>query len=177
MEREDISFVDQRFLETRLLDESNVLEYFSASPFYDRSCNNEVLKMQTQFRGLDQKSKLSTMVGMFYEVQSSSADRMLFVIRKAHNHGNRTETTGMYYIVHGYVYPAPTNHSLYRCRMSDAMWSLHSFICKMAEKKRFNPFNPNRVGYSREPEDDSSLRFAMEIFADFRKRLDSRNDE
>jgi mediator of RNA polymerase II transcription subunit 6 len=29
------------------LTEQNVMEYFEASPFYDRSSNNQVLRMQT----------------------------------------------------------------------------------------------------------------------------------
>lgn len=33
------------------LDENNVLDYFSLSQFYDRSCNNQVIRMQWQFTG------------------------------------------------------------------------------------------------------------------------------
>ncbi|ADM10900.1 MED6 RNA polymerase II transcriptional regulation mediator [Encephalitozoon intestinalis ATCC 50506] len=169
-EKEDVSFVDQRFLSSRPLDDANVLEYFSGSPFYDKSCNNEILKMQTQFRGLDQKSKLSSMIGVFYEAESSNNEKTLFVIRKAYNHGDTTETLGMYYIIHGHIYAAPTNYSIYRCRMSDSMWLLNSFIDKMMEKRRFNPFNPSRGKHLRKNlEEGKDLSFMMEIFNDFKK--------
>lgn len=174
-DREDISFVDQRFLSSRGLDDSNVLEYFSTSPFYDRSCNNEILKMQTQFRGLDQKSKLSTMVGVFYEAADSNADKTLFVVRKAYNHGDRVETIGMYYIMYGHVYPAPTTHSVYRCRMSDCAWILSTLISRMVSRRKFNPFNPTRIHTARRGEEDKDLEFMMEVFRDFEKQTDGRH--
>lgn len=170
----DISFVDQGFLGSKLLDDSNALEYFSASPFYDKSCNNEILKMQTQFRGLDQKSKLSTMIGTFYEMVGSNQDKTLFVIRKAFNHEHKTETIGMYYIIHGHVYPAPTNHAIYRCRMGESMWVLSSFISKMTKKRKFNPFNATRVGHLSKAEDAEDLQFLMEVFNDFKKRVEQK---
>lgn len=168
---ENISFVDQRFLGSRALDDANVLEYFSGSPFYDKSCNNEVLKMQTQFRGLDLKAKLFSMVGMFYEMVSSSAEKTLFVVRKAYNHGRTTETLGMYYIIHGYVYAAPTNYSIYRCRMSDSMWLLNSLINRMAERRKVDPFTaPRQRRFMRAPEDGGKdLAFMMEVFGEFGK--------
>ncbi|KAG5858878.1 RNA polymerase II transcriptional regulation mediator complex component [Encephalitozoon hellem] len=167
---EGISFVDQRFLSSRPLDDTNVLEYFSGSPFYDRSCNNEILKMQTQFRGLDQKSKLSSMVGIFYELEGSNDEKTLFVIRKAYNHGDTTETLGMYYIIHGHVYAAPTNYSIYRCRMGNSMWLLSSFIDRMIEKRKFDPFNLLKGKHLRKDmEDSKDLNFMMEIFNDFKK--------
>ncbi len=32
----------------------NVMDYFALSPMYDRTCNNEVLKMQTKFNNLEE---------------------------------------------------------------------------------------------------------------------------
>jgi len=176
-EREDINFVDQRFLSSRTLDDTNVLEYFSSSPFYDKSCNNEILKMQTQFRGLDLKSKLSTMIGIFYELLNSNSDKTLFIIKKAYNHGNSIDTLGIYYIIHGYIYSAPTNYSIYGCRMSDSMWILNSFINKVFEKRKFNPFNLIKRKYvTQRLEDNEDLQFMMEIFNDFKKKLDGKEE-
>lgn len=52
MESADLSntsFKDVIWLQRFPLSKVSVLDYFSLSPFYDRSCNNEVLKMQTKF--------------------------------------------------------------------------------------------------------------------------------
>lgn len=45
-----ICFRDGAWIQARGgLGAHNVMEYFSLSQFYDRTCNNEVAKMQTQF--------------------------------------------------------------------------------------------------------------------------------
>ncbi|KAM0672290.1 RNA polymerase II transcriptional regulation [Ordospora colligata] len=171
---ESISFVDQQFLSSRPLDEGNILEYFSGSPFYDKSCNNEILRMQTQFRGLEyNKATLSTMAGIFYEVMSVNTEKTLFIISKTYNHITHVEMLGIYYIMHGYVYSAPTNYSIYRSRMTDSMWMLNSFVIKMMEKKKFNPFSIQRKKQSTSKiEDNSNLGFMMDVFNEFRKSLE-----
>jgi mediator of RNA polymerase II transcription subunit 6 len=173
-DREDLYFVDPRFLSAGVLDSSNAMEYFSASPFYDKSCNNEILRMQTQFRALDLKSKLSQMVGVFYELIHSNSEQTLFIIRKAHNHGDsRSDTLGIYYIIHGHVYAAPTNHSLYRTRLCEAMWVLSSFVDRMHEKRRkaglFDAGRPKPV--ERREDERKELEFMMEVYEDFRSKV------
>lgn len=164
MEREDISFVNKGFFELQPLNKDNVLEYFSTSPFYDKSCNNEVLKMQTQFRLLDKDLNVSTMVGLFYEVMDTDEP---FVIKKAYNNGDSIDALRFYYIIHGYIYCAPTNYSIYRYRVSNAMWILNSFINKMIEKKKFNPFTLNKVeSQITMSKENEELEFMMEVFND-----------
>jgi len=48
-----MSFKDSGWLQTRQLNRQSVLEYFSTSQFYDRSCDHEVLQMQTRFTGVE----------------------------------------------------------------------------------------------------------------------------
>ena len=43
------SFKDVIWLQKFPLIKETILDYFALSPFYDRSCNNEVLRMQTKF--------------------------------------------------------------------------------------------------------------------------------
>lgn len=44
-----VCFRDVAWLQHFTLSEASVLEYFSMSQFYDRTCNNEVLLMQARF--------------------------------------------------------------------------------------------------------------------------------
>lgn len=47
-----VSFKDTNFLQMCGLFDYNVLEYFSLSQFYDKSCLNEQIKMQARFNEL-----------------------------------------------------------------------------------------------------------------------------
>ena len=58
-----ISFRDDYWLERFPLNSVTVLDYFALSKFYDKTCNNEYIKMQRQ-----DISMLKQMVGIEYEV-------------------------------------------------------------------------------------------------------------
>ena len=86
----------------------NVMDYFSerTNPFYDRTCNNEVLKMQRvgmQGAGpIDQH--LPSMVGVEY-ILLCAQEPILYVIRKQQRHSpSQVTTIADYYIVAGVVY-------------------------------------------------------------------------
>lgn len=46
-EMTSISFRDQLWLSAYPLDRNLVFDYFALSPFYDRTCNNEQLRMES----------------------------------------------------------------------------------------------------------------------------------
>lgn len=50
----EVSFKDLAWLHAYGLTPHNALEYFSLSQFYDRTCNNEVVKMQTKFNNFEE---------------------------------------------------------------------------------------------------------------------------
>ncbi|XP_032219620.2 mediator of RNA polymerase II transcription subunit 6 [Nematostella vectensis] len=122
------------------LSPANVLDYFSqrTNPFYDRTCNNEVVKMQR----LDPATLLS-MTGIEYSVIHVQ-DPILFVIRKQHRH-SATQVTPMadYYILAGIVYQAPDLCSVVNSRMLSA---LHNFQSAFKEAVSYSRYHPSK-GY------------------------------
>lgn len=48
---EHVCFRDVAWLQSFPLTDESVLDYFAMSPFYDRTCNNEVLRMQARYVG------------------------------------------------------------------------------------------------------------------------------
>ena len=96
------------------LNTHNVMDYFSerTNPFYDRTCNNEVLKMQRvgmQGPGpIDQH--LPSMTGIEY-ILLCAQEPILYVIRKQQRHSPTQVTTlADYYIVAGVVYQVTYYH-------------------------------------------------------------------
>ena len=100
------------------LSTQNVMDYFSerTNPFYDRTCNNEVLKMQRvgmQGAGpIDQH--LPSMVGVEY-ILLCAQEPILYVVRKQQRHSpSHVTTLADYYIVAGVVYQVSCSQSITR---------------------------------------------------------------
>lgn len=110
------SFRDTVWLQSFPLNAQTVLHYFALSPFYDRSCNNERLKMQRL--GLDQ---LKNMRGIEYELLPNLAKQLpqqLFLIRKQRRGGRtQVEPLAIYYVLDGTVYQAPNIHAMLSSRL------------------------------------------------------------
>lgn len=110
------SFRDTMWLQSFPLNTQTVIHYFALSPFYDRSCNNERLKMQRL--GLDQ---LKNMRGIEYEVLPNTAKQLpqqLFLIRKQRRSGRtQVEPLAIYYVLDGSVYQAPNIHAMLTSRL------------------------------------------------------------
>jgi len=100
-----------------MLNSANVLDYFanSSNPFYDRNCNNELLKMQR----LPLEQLVNTK-GTEYVVLH--AMEPLFVIRKQVRH-SPVQVTPLsdYYIIGGTAYQAPDLCSVINSRVLSAL--------------------------------------------------------
>lgn len=95
------SFRDNLWLHAFGLSKDNILEYFYASPFFDLSSNNQVVR--TQGVGND---FLLGMVGVQYSADCVETD--LFVIRKYWRHNKDTITSlGVFYCWHGSIFESP----------------------------------------------------------------------
>ncbi|XP_035232238.1 mediator of RNA polymerase II transcription subunit 6-like [Stegodyphus dumicola] len=106
-----------------MLNTNNVMEYFSerTNPFYDRTCNNENLKMQRLG-----PEHLSNMTGLEYCLLHVQ-EPILYVIRKQHRISpNQVTPIADYYILAGVVYQAPDLASVIGSRMLTMVHHLQS---------------------------------------------------
>ncbi|GFY57265.1 mediator of RNA polymerase II transcription subunit 6 [Trichonephila inaurata madagascariensis] len=119
-----------------LLNTNNVMDYFSerTNPFYDRTCNNESLKMQRL--GAEH---LGNMVGLEYCLLHVQ-EPILYVIRKQHRH-SPSQVTPMadYYILAGVVYQAPDLSSVIGSRMLTMVHHLQSAFDEASSYSHYHP--------------------------------------
>ena len=122
------SFRDTVWLTSFPLNAQTVLHYFALSPFYDRTCNNERLKMQRL--ALDQ---LKNMRGVEYELMPNVAKQLpqqLFLIRKQRRSGRtQVKPLAMYYVLDGTIYQAPNIHAMLTSRLVKPINMLCVTLC------------------------------------------------
>lgn len=113
---------------------ASVLDYFALSQFYDRTCTNEQLRMQTRFTAAaggpaaPHTARLEDMVGTEYAVSRAAPPR-LFVLHRRQRHGPaEAEVTASYYVLDGTVYQAPDLLSLLRCRLATSLTYLRDAV-------------------------------------------------
>lgn len=118
------------------LDSTNVMDYFSerSNPFYDRTCNNEIVKMQRL-----SPDQLNIMTGLEY-VLLHTQDPILYVVRKQHRH-SPTQVTPLadYYVLAGVVYQAPDLGSVLNSRLLGVAHSLQGALHEALGYSRYHP--------------------------------------
>jgi len=122
------------------LEPSNVMAYFgeSSNLFYDRTCNNEVIKMQRL-----SPEHLQNMIGVEY-VLLHVQEPILYIVRKQQRH-SPTQVTPIsdYYIVAGIVYQAPDLGSVVNSRLLSTVTHLQSAF---EEARSYSKYHPSK-GY------------------------------
>jgi len=111
-----------------------VMDYFSLSPFYERACNNEIVKMQRL-----EPSVLQTMVGIEYQVDLVQ-EPVLFSIHKIHRVSpTETRLLAVYYIAQGVVYQSPTMHHVLTSRLLHCVHNLRKSFLELQQHVRVTP--------------------------------------
>ncbi|KAK7208147.1 putative MED6 mediator subfamily complex component [Myxozyma melibiosi] len=146
----------------------NVLEYFAQSPFYDRSSNNQVLKMQSQFSSpmmqpQDVHKLLESMRGIEFAIAIPNPGTALWVIRKQ-NRISQTEAIPLatYFVIEENIYMAPTVYSVVSSRIMACSKELTEALAIAADK--LPNFSPT-TGYSYSAttlEDDESAKLRLQ---------------
>lgn len=137
-------FRDPVWLQTNPLNSNTVLDYFGLSLFYDRSCNNEILKPQRQSLVV-----LKQMTGLEYEVihpppmiSKDDTDQYvyhpqvspLFLIRKQERDSpTEAKHLAVYYCLYGTIYQAPHLLDVLLCRLRNSMYHIAATFSKEVE--------------------------------------------
>jgi len=146
-----ISFHDSAWIP--ILSSENVLDYFCqrTNQFYDRTCNNEVVKMQR----LD-PAQMQYMTGVEYALIHAQ-DPILYVIRKQMRFSpTQLNHLGVYYILAGVVYQAPDIGSLINSRLLSVVQKLNTAFAEVQSYSRYSPAQ----GYSWEFQSSKVLKKA-----------------
>lgn len=132
-----------------------VLDYFSFSPFFDRSANNQVLKMQTQYSepqyqvgGLqpdkpDIYEQLRQMQGIEFIVYI--ANDPFWIIRKQERLSpNETRLLSTYFVINENVFMAPSLYGILSSRLLGASKFMNNAL---DEAQKLPSYSPSQ-GYS-----------------------------
>ncbi|XP_006004628.1 mediator of RNA polymerase II transcription subunit 6 isoform X2 [Latimeria chalumnae] len=129
-----ISWVDSAWVP--ILNPGNVLDYFSerSNPFYDRTCNNEVVKMQRLTL-----EHLNQLVGIEY-ILLHAQEPILYIVRKQQRQSS-TQVVPLadYYIIAGIVYQAPDLGSVINSRVLSAVHGIQSAFDEALSYCRYHP--------------------------------------
>ncbi|OAG29891.1 mediator of RNA polymerase II transcription subunit 6 [Nematocida displodere] len=137
---ENTCFRDPLWLQHNALTSETALSYFSLSQFYDRNCNNEVLKMQTMHNPLAGGGEfLQKMAGIQYVIDHAE-EPQLFLIKKCERLSpEKVFVLDYYYIIHGTVYQAPTEKEVSRTRYTNILFSMMATLNTLPLEKTPNP--------------------------------------
>ncbi|XP_052271074.1 mediator of RNA polymerase II transcription subunit 6-like isoform X2 [Dreissena polymorpha] len=123
-----------------VLNPGNILDYFSerSNPFYDRQCNNELIKMQRL-----SQDQLANMTGIEY-VLLHVQEPILYIIRKQYRQSpTQVVPQTDYYIIAGVVHQAPDLCTFVNSRLTNTIFNLQSAF---EEAKSFSRYHPSK-GY------------------------------
>lgn len=161
--RDSICFKDVIWLQTHQLGHSTVLDYFSTSPFYEKSCNNEILKMQQR---PVTESTLSMLIGIEYIVAESSTSSSCYIIyHQLRKSPTSVQLLQVYYVLDGVIYSCPNLHDLVVSRLRTSLYHISKAMDKAIESNTFTSLSGHAWNK------DTTLDLNHEISTDIVQRM------
>ena len=140
---DEIQWKSPEWIQQFGLHTGNVLDYFSELPFYDRTSNNQVLRMQFQFQQIPPnvhpakylQTRLTEMVGTEFVVAFVREPDFWVVRKQRRLDPYNTVTEHDYYIIGANVYQSPMVYDVLSARLLSTVLSMKksmSLLNKMA---------------------------------------------
>ncbi|KAG0319190.1 Mediator of RNA polymerase II transcription subunit 6 [Linnemannia gamsii] len=122
------------------LNPDNVLDYFAQSPFWDPSCNNAIIRMQTQFNNLGEMTqKLRDQTGLEFALIHERYPT-LFIIQKQERKGpDYVLPMDIYYVLNGSIYMNPDVQTLLSNRVLGSLFYVESAFNEARTMTEFHP--------------------------------------
>lgn len=159
---DEIQWKSPEWIQAFGLHTANVLDYFSESPFYDRTSNNQVLRMQFQFQQIPPgihpqrylQDKLREMVGIEFVV-AYVREPDFWVIRKQKRlDATHTITEQDYYIIGANVYQSPKIYDILSARLLATTLSMKKTLKLLNDMATFSLSEGGHV-YSNNGEEEN----------------------
>lgn len=126
----------------------NVLEYFSQSPFFDRTSNNQVLRMQFQFTekliNLPQThpifvQNLQKMTGIEFVVVINNEPNFYIIRKQQRQSPNKVRILSDYYVINSNIYMSPNLFSILNSRLLNCICNFKKSFGILNDLNNFNP--------------------------------------
>lgn len=144
---DEIQWKSPEWIQQFGLHTGNVLDYFSESPFYDRTSNNQVLRMQFQFQPIPPnvtniqkffQSRLSEMVGPEFVV-AHVREPDFWVIRRQKRLSPTTALPEQdFYIIGANIYQSPKVYDILSSRLLSGALSIKNSVDLLNKMSNFN---------------------------------------
>lgn len=143
---DEIQWKSPEWIQQFGLHTGNVLDYFSESPFYDRTSNNQVLRMQFQFQQIPPdihpqkhfQNKLTEMVGIEFVVAYVREPDFWIIRKQQRLDPNSALTEQDYYIIGANVYQSPKIYDILSARLLSTALSMKKSIDLLNDMSTFS---------------------------------------
>lgn len=143
---DEIQWKSPEWIQQFGLHTGNVLDYFAELPFYDRTSNNQVLRMQFQFQQMPPnihpqkyfQSKLAEMVGVEFVVAFVREPDFWIVRKQRRLDANHTLTEQDYYIIGANVYQSPKIYDILSSRLLLSVLSMKNSLALLNSMSTFS---------------------------------------
>lgn len=146
VELDEVQWRAPEFVRAMGLRTDNVLDYFALSPFFDRSSNNQVLKMQSNYNELQMQNlsdRLQNMKGIEFVV-AYAQEPDLWIIRKQNRHSpSDAEIIATYFVVGENIHQAPSVYGIVASRLLASTLSLKEGFSVAQQLPQFSAANYN----------------------------------
>ncbi|KAK6459629.1 mediator of RNA polymerase II transcription subunit 6 [Scheffersomyces xylosifermentans] len=145
---DEIQWKSPEFIQERGLHTGNVLEYFSLSPFYDRTSNNQQLMMQFQYQQIQIppnttfqqffQAKLQEMTGVVFVIAYNREPDFWIIRKQLQLDSKNALTLQDYYIIGANVYQAPKVYDVLSSRLLSSVLQIRNSIDLLNNMTQFH---------------------------------------